>query len=76
VGDVERPLRLLSLIPVAAVVVAGPAEGAAIPSEASLRDALSACMWTGRTAVPVERDGVQIGHVTLDAIRARAEFRP
>lgn len=76
VGDVERPLRLLSLIPVAEVVVAGPAAGAAIPSEASLRDALSACLWTGRTAVPVERDGVPIGHVTLDAIRARAEFQP
>lgn len=76
VGDVERPLRLLSLIPVSQVVVDGPAEGAAIPSEASLRDALSACLWTGRTAVPVERDGVPIGHVTLDAIRRSAEFMP
>jgi len=76
VGDVERPLRLLSLIPVSQVVVDGPAEGVAIPSDASLRDALSACLWTGRTAVPVARDGVQIGHVTLDAIRARAEFQP
>ncbi|TGD41365.1 ABC transporter ATP-binding protein [Pseudotabrizicola sediminis] len=76
VGDVERPLRLLSLIPVSQVVVDGPAEGAAIASDASLRDALSACLWTGRTAVPVERDGVPIGHVTLDAIRACAEFQP
>ncbi len=31
---------------------------------------------TGRSAVPVERGGVQIGHVTLDAIRGRAEFQP
>ena len=76
VGDVERPLRLLSLFPVSDVVVDGTAEGAAIAAEASLRDALSACLWTGRTAVPVERDGVRIGQVTLDAIRARAEFRP
>ena len=76
VGDVERPLRLLSLTPVSQVVVNGPAEGAAIPSDASLRDALSACLWTGRTAVPVEQGGVQIGHVTLDAIRACAEFQP
>ena len=76
VGDMERPLRLLSLIPVSQVVVDGPADGAAIPFDASLRDALSACLWTGRTAVPVERDGVQIGHVTLNAIRARAEFQP
>ena len=76
VGDVERPLRLLSLIPVSEVVVDGPAEGAAIRSDASLRDALSACLWTGRTVVPVERGGVPIGHVTLDAIRACAEFQP
>ena len=76
VGNVERPLRLLSLIPVSQVVVDGSAEGAAIPSDASLRDALSACLWTGRTAVPVERSGVPIGHVTLDAIRACAEFQP
>jgi len=76
VGDVERPLRLLSLIPVSQVVVNGPAEGATIASDASLRDALSACLWTGRSAVPVERGGVPIGHVTLDAIRACAEFQP
>lgn len=76
VGDAERPLRLLSLIPVSEVVVDGSAEGAAIPSEASLREALSACLWTGRSAVPVERNGTRIGHVTLDAIRARAEFQP
>ncbi|MBC7479885.1 MAG: ABC transporter ATP-binding protein, partial [Pseudorhodobacter sp.] len=76
VGDVERPLRLLSLIPVSQVMVNGPAEGAAIPSDASLRDALSACLWTGRTAVPVERGGVLIGQVTLNAIRGCAELQP
>ena len=76
VGDVERPLRLLSLIPVSQIVVDGPAEGPPIASDASLRDALSACLWTGRTAVPVERGGVPIGHVTLDAIRSCAEFQP
>ena len=76
VGDVERPLRLLSLIPVSQIMVDGQAEGAAIASDASLRDALSACLWTGRTAVPVEHGGVQTGHVTLDAIRACAEFQP
>lgn len=76
VGEVERPLRLLSLIPVSHVVVDGPAEGAASASDASLRDALSACLWTGRTAVPVEQGGVKIGHVTLDAIRGCAEFQP
>ncbi|MHA6324870.1 ABC transporter ATP-binding protein [Roseivivax sp. CAU 1753] len=72
VGDVERPLRLLSLVPVSEVVEDGPAEGAALAADASLRDALSACLWTGRVAVPVERDGAPMGRVTLDAIRARA----
>lgn len=74
VGDVERPLRLLSLIPVSDVLEDGPAEGAALPPEASLRDALSACLWTGRSSVPVARDGAVLGHVTLTAIRARAEL--
>ncbi|WP_281984893.1 ABC transporter ATP-binding protein [Thalassorhabdomicrobium marinisediminis] len=73
VGDVERPLRLLSLIPAGEVVEEGPAEGEALPTSASLRDALSACLWTGREAVPVERDGAAAGRVTLAAIRARAE---
>lgn len=75
VGDVERPLRLLSLIPLSEVVEDGPATGKALPTDASLRDALSSCLWTGRTAVPVERDGAVVGRVTLDAIRARAELR-
>ena len=72
VGDVERPLRLLSLVPLAEVVEDGPATGDALSAGASLRDALAACLWSGRTAVPVERDGVVIGRATLDAIRARA----
>lgn len=76
VGDVERPLRLLSLIPVSDVLRDGPAEGAPLAPHDSLRDALSACLWTGREAVPVHADGVPVGHVTLDAIRARAEVHP
>ena len=74
VGDVERPLRLLSLIPLSEIVEDGPAEGAALPADASLRDALSACLWSGRSAVPVERDGVPMGRATLEAIRGRAEM--
>ncbi|GGL59718.1 ABC transporter ATP-binding protein [Wenxinia marina] len=74
VGEVERPMRLLSLVPVAEVVEDGAADGEALPADASLRDALSACLWTGRTAVPVTRDGAAAGRVTLDAIRARAEL--
>ena len=73
VGDVERPLRLLSLTPLADVMEDGPANGAPLPREANLRDALSACLWTGRSAVPITDKGKIIGRVTLDAIRARAE---
>ena len=75
VGDMERPLRLLSLVPLAEVVEDGGAPGAALPADGSLRDALSACLWTGRTAVPVEREGTLIGRVTLETIRARAGLR-
>ncbi|MCL3883226.1 ABC transporter ATP-binding protein [Marivita sp. GX14005] len=73
VGNVERPLRLLSLIPLSEIVEDGAAEGEALPADASLRDALSACLWTGREAVPVVQDGSAVGCATLAAIRARAE---
>ncbi|SHF56042.1 osmoprotectant transport system ATP-binding protein [Loktanella atrilutea] len=76
VGRVERPLRLLSLATLSELVEDGAAEGEALPVDASLRDALSACLWTGRDAVPVEQDGAVIGRVTFDAIRARARVHP
>lgn len=76
VGEVERPLRLLSLVPVSELVEAGAAEGDALQAGASLRDALSACLWTGRGAVPVEQDGKLVGRVTFDAIRARVRVHP
>lgn len=75
VGDAERPMRLLSLIPVHGLVEQGAAPGEPVAESASLRDALSACLWTGRDAVPVERDGAVVGRITLDAIRGRVEQR-
>ncbi len=72
VGEADRPLRLLSLIPATDVAEDGPAEGPALPRGATLREALSACLWTGRDAVPVTRDDAAPGRVTLSAIRARA----
>jgi len=72
VGDVERPLRLLSLIAVSEITEPGDAEGEALPETASLREALSNCLWSGRSALPVTRDGVHVGRVTVEAIRARA----
>ncbi len=74
VGETDRPLRLLSLVPVSELVEDGSAEGPAIAEEASLREALSACLTTGREALPVARDGGTAGRVTLTAIRARAEL--
>jgi len=68
VGQAERPFRLLSLTPASAVARAGQADGAPIPRNASLRDALAECLWSGRDAVPVEGGGV----VTLAALRAEA----
>ncbi|NDV99819.1 ABC transporter ATP-binding protein [Salipiger sp. PrR002] len=76
VGDAERPMRLLSLVPAADLAEDGPAEGNPLPAGASLREALSACLWSGREAVPVEREGQPAGRVTLAAIRARAEQHP
>lgn len=72
VGGVERPLRLLSLFPVSDIVEPGPADGEALEADTNLRDALSTCLWSGRDAVPVERNGERLGRVTMAAIRARA----
>ncbi|ETX14175.1 ATP-binding protein [Roseivivax halodurans JCM 10272] len=73
VGDNERPIRLLALIPVADAMEEGNAEGPAVAATASLRDALAMGLWSARDALPVERDGEVVGRVTMDAIRARAE---
>ncbi|MFW2589778.1 ABC transporter ATP-binding protein [Sagittula sp. SSi028] len=67
IGDVDRPLRLLSLMKVAELAEAGGAEGSPIAADATLREALSACLWTGRDALPVG----QGQRITLRAIRDR-----
>ncbi|MDQ1901728.1 ABC transporter ATP-binding protein [Paracoccus sp. WLY502] len=68
IGATDRPLRLLSLKTVGDLAQPGDAEGPTIPPEATLRDALAECLWSGRTAVPVQGGGI----VTLDALRAEA----
>ncbi|KZL27661.1 ABC transporter ATP-binding protein [Pseudovibrio sp. WM33] len=73
VGGVDRPLRLLSLLSVSQILEDGAAEGEPIDEKTSLREALSVCLWSGRSALPVERNGSPIGRVTLEAIRSRAE---
>ena len=71
IGATDRPLRLLSLKTVGDLAQPGDAEGPAIPPEATLHDALAECLWTGRTALPVQGGGI----VTLDALRAEARPR-
>lgn len=67
-GAGERPFHLLSLDQVAGIVEPGTADGPPLAPGTSLRDALSACLWTGRAALPVAGGGV----VTLDALRRAA----
>ncbi|MDO6459125.1 ABC transporter ATP-binding protein [Granulosicoccaceae sp. 1_MG-2023] len=73
VGGVERPLRLLSLLPVADIVEPGTAPGEAIAPTTNLRDALALCLWSGRDALPVQTDDGRAARVTLKAIRAQAQ---
>ncbi|WP_313137279.1 ABC transporter ATP-binding protein [Paracoccus jeotgali] len=68
IGSAERPFRLLSLSPVGDLVQPGEADGPAIAPDASLRDALAECLWTGRDRLPVTGGGV----VTLAQLRQRA----
>ena len=71
IGTTDRALRLLSLMRVGDIARPGRADGPAIPPEASLRDALAECLWSGRDALPVQGGGV----VTLDALRVQARPR-
>ncbi|MER9303385.1 ABC transporter ATP-binding protein [Mesorhizobium sp. M0293] len=73
VGASERPFRLLSLGRVRDAVEKGTAEGEAIPSDASQRDALAELLWSGRPALPVTgADGKPLGRVTVDGLVKRA----
>lgn len=65
IGEGERPFRLLSLAPVSDLVQPGDVPGPAIAPDASLRDALAECLWSGRDLLPVEGGGI----VTLARLR-------
>ncbi|WP_181708079.1 ABC transporter ATP-binding protein [Chthonobacter rhizosphaerae] len=70
-GTNDRALKLLSVRPVGSVVSPGPADGPPLPETASLRDALSALLWSGARALPVaDASGRPLGRVTLDAVLA------
>jgi osmoprotectant transport system ATP-binding protein len=68
IGHDLRPFHLLSLTPAFQIATEGHATGAPISRDATLRDALAECLWSGRDALPVEGGGV----VTLAALRERA----
>ena len=72
-GTGDKAFRMLSLTAASKMVEEGPAEGPPIADTASLRDALAQILWSGRDAVPVERDGVIIGRITRDRLLQRAE---
>ena len=71
----DRPFRLLSLAKVADHVEPGEASGDPIDAGATLRDAYAECLWSGRDALPVVRDGKPFGRITRDAL-ARLAARP
>lgn len=75
IGTSERPFRLLSLAKVADHIEAGEAAGEPVEAGASLRDAYAELLWSGRSALPVRRDGQIVGQVTLAQL-AKLAARP
>jgi osmoprotectant transport system ATP-binding protein len=72
----DRTLRRLSLVAVTELLQPGPAPGEAprLPASCNLRNAISTMVEQGGEAVSVvDGEGRVLGHVTLGAIRARAE---
>ncbi|MFC3058475.1 ABC transporter ATP-binding protein [Paenirhodobacter populi] len=62
VGEEGRALRLLSLTPVGPHLRTGEAPGDPVADTASLSDALSEMIWTGRDRLPVaDRSGRRLG---------------
>ncbi len=73
IGENERALKLLSVLPVADIVEPGSAEGEALSENTSQRDALSAMLWAGRDALPViSQAGQPVGRVRRDSLLQRA----
>lgn len=71
-GGSDRVFRLLSLETVDGLIEPGQADGEAISSETSLREALGASLWSGRPALPVSRNGQIVGRITRTAIEDHA----
>ena len=75
IGTADRPFRLLSLERLGDHVAPGTAEGTPLEHSLSLREAYAELLWSGRPALPVQRDGAIVGQVSLDQL-ARLAARP
>jgi osmoprotectant transport system ATP-binding protein len=68
-GTVERPFRLLSLLRVQEALEPGGADGEPVAASATLREALSQLIWSGRDALPVaDSSGAIVGRVSVGGI--------
>lgn len=67
-GPSDRAFRLLSLSQLGDHAEPGEATGAPLRASASLRDAYSELLWSGRQAAPVEADGKLIGRIRLETL--------
>jgi osmoprotectant transport system ATP-binding protein len=76
-GVSDRALKLLSLLVAGDAAQPGSADGAPVAAEATLRDALSELLWSGRSAAPVvDRDGTPRGRLDIGGILARGRPAP
>ena len=73
IGAADRPFRLLSRVRLGDLVEPGDAMGPAVSADMSARDAYAECLWSGRDALPVTRNGAAIGRVTRSVLDRRAE---
>lgn len=71
-GGGDRVFRLLSLETVHDLMEPGEASGDAVSSVTTLRDALGASLWSGRSVMPVSHDGQIVGRITRAAIEEHA----
>lgn len=77
VGDRDRALRLLALLPLAPLIEPGMAAGEPLPAGASLAEALAAMIWQGCERLPVsDAGGRPLGIVTREAVLAAGRDQP
>ena len=73
IGENERSLKLLSVLSVADIIELGEANGQPLTTDTNQRDALSAMLWAGLDALPVQdQDGRTVGRVRRDVLLRHA----